>query len=234
MKPEYLRQSQIKAWLNCPAQYYAQYVLGINLGEHDPNMEYGTYIHKQVEEYHLGHEYDATDLGPYLEVYSPDDFTRVELAFSFTPHLPGSLTGRDNLPAYFTGIIDRYWKEDGLHDFKTSQSSYSQNKIDAPLGISTSFGYDGTGLQATAYCYYWWQNRGTLVPFTFDVLRKDRKKKGERYPLQRVTTTRTVEDFKNFWLLCNKLINDISNEEVWPCNCRSRAHAVWSNAKELV
>lgn len=226
-----LRQSQIKCWLTCRAQYYAQYILGINLGEGDPNMDFGTFVHKQVENYHLGLDYDDHYLAPYMEVYQPEDFTRVELAFKFTPVLP-ELYNRHNLPAVFTGVIDRYWKQDGLHDLKTSQSSYSQTKVDAPLGISSSFGYDGTGLQATAYCYYWWQNRGTLVPFTFDVLRKDTKKNGQAYPLQRVTTTRTVEDFKNFWLLCNTIINDISDETEWACTCKSQVHAVWSN-KEI-
>jgi hypothetical protein len=168
-------------------------------------------VHKQVENYHLGEEYDQEIVAPYAAVVPVNDNnTQVEVSFKFTP-----VYNDEPLRAEVTGIIDRM-DDTGLYDLKTSSVSWSQKRADEDL-------------QATMYCYYAYQTYGKLLPFTFVVYRKDWKPTSRFDQIQFVTTTRTPSDFDRLWLLMNKAINDIQAETEWPCHCRNLEHAVWSN-----
>jgi hypothetical protein len=207
-----LSQSAIKCWDTCPAKYYAQYVLGVNLGQGDVHMDWGTAFHKEVESYHLGTRYNEELISSYVAQYPRLDGDAVEVGFEFTPRLPAT---DEALPVTLTGIIDRLsWNE--IRDLKTSSVSWSQRRADEDI-------------QATLYCYFIWQELGELLPFTFMIYRKDWKPTSRFSQIQEVTTTRTVEDFKSFWLMTNKVILDIQSESVFPCTCRNEEHKIWSN-----
>ena len=202
-----LRQSSIRAWEYCPAKYRATYELGLNLGEYDPNLMYGTMVHKMVEEYHL------TGLGnPLIDRYTGEyqsrDFVYVEHSFSWDMPLTGIT---------FTGTIDRI-REHDLRDFKTSKVSYSQRRVDEDI-------------QATAYLAYWYDKTGDIVPFGFDVLRKDKRANGAEFPLQVLATTRTREQLKMFELYCEQIAEAISRETEFRCTCRTQEHAVFSRTE---
>lgn len=205
-----LRQSSIKCWEYCPAKYRAEYILGLNLGEFDPNLMYGTSVHKLVERYHLKGEL-APEIQRYTDVYPREDYRLIEQGFSQPMPLAD---------ATFTGTIDRVRKDD-LRDLKTSKVSYSQNKVD-------------NDIQATSYLWYWWRKTGEIVPFGFDVLRKDKRANGEEFPLQVITTTRTKDQLIDFEYYCAKIVNDISNETEFRCLCRNQEHAIFSKVEAYV
>lgn len=200
-----LRQSLIRCWEYCPAKYRATYILGLNLGEFDPNLMYGTGVHTLVERYHLKGEL-TPEIKRYTDVYAAKDYLQIERAFSW--YMP--LAEVD-----FTGTIDRV-AEDGLHDLKTSKVSYSQNKVD-------------NDIQATAYLAYKHYESNMIVPFTFDILRKDKRANGQEFPLQVITTTRTEAQLIDFQYYCAKVVADIEAETEFRCLCRNQEHAIWSN-----
>lgn len=207
MKPTALRQSSIKAWLDCPARYYASYVLGLDTGSGDPNLTFGTHFHAEVENYHLGKPYDKELLAGYTAQYPIVPGEQVERAFHVMLKHPK--TGEE-LAVPFTGIVDRLTTTE-IIDYKTSSVSWSQNRADADV-------------QATAYLYWYWQTYGALLPFRFIVYRKDKPHWDAERRVQSITTARIVEDFTAFWLMCNKIIKDIEREERWPCYCRNHEH----------
>lgn len=211
MKPKSLRQSSIKCWEKCRAQYFAQYILGINLGEYEPALFNGTMVHAEIEKYHLGKMYDETIVAPYAEVIKPVVGEFVEERFEFVPDHLG-----EKLPVPVTGIIDRVMPGEALYDLKTSSTSWSQRRADEDL-------------QATLYLYYWYQEHSELLPFTFVIYRKDWKPTSRFDQIQTVTTTRSVKDFDRLWLHMYKTLEDISNEEEWSCACKNQEHSVWSN-----
>lgn len=200
-----LSQSAITSWEFCRAKFYAEYILGLKLSDNDPNLWYGRHVHKQVENYHLGHDYDADIVRRYAEVYPSPAFVSVEQRFSFQPAL---------LDIPFNGVIDRV-AATGLHDVKTSTGSWSQRRADESI-------------QATSYLAYWHHATGELVPFTFDVLRKDQRTNGEAFPLQSVTTHRTLDQLKAWQYQVAKLVHDINQEYIFACSCSSQEHAIWS------
>lgn len=214
---EVLRQSSLKTWQTCRAAFYAEYILGLNLGLGDPNLDFGTYIHLQAENYHKGLPYNAEALAEYISAVPANEADEVERRFEFVPVRP---TTGEKLPWNFTGTIDRVYQGQ-LFDLKTSRSSWSQRRADEDL-------------QATAYSYYWWQTYDDIPDFSFTVLRKDKRSNGGRFPLQTVTTHRTLEDFDRFWLFCYATINNIKRETIWPCTCRDQAHAAFSNQEIYV
>ena len=214
-----LRQSMIKQWYYCKAAYYASYILGVPLGLGEIALDYGTAFHKEVENYHNGQPYDKELLAGYTAVVPIK--AQVEVSFEFRPRYKG-----DEFPVLLTGTIDRI-SDIELSDFKTSSVSYSQAKVDAPLGIQSSWGFDGTGLQATMYLYYWWHTTGKLLPFSFIVYRKDKPNWEPARRIQIVTTTRTLEDFDNFWLFAFKTWEDIQLERDFKCSCKNKEHLIW-------
>lgn len=220
-----LRQSSIRSWLKCRAEYFGQYVLGLDLYYADPALDFGTHFHTQVENYHLGKPYDQGLIAPYVAQYEQADFEAIEEPFSFVPVNPS--TG-EALRASITGRVDRRTKT-AMHDVKTSRTSYSQAKVDAVTG-SQGLWYDGTGLQPTIYLWQHWQTHGELLPFIFDVYRKDKPQWEPERRLQVITTQRTVDDFERCWLMLNKVIAEIEAETVYPCSCRDEAHKMWSLA----
>lgn len=212
---ESLRQSSLNCWLHCKAEYYIKYILEVKIDDADPNMAFGSYFHQQIENYHKGKKYDSVLIAPYAELYPVDTTIDVELPFEVVLRHPET---NEPLPLPFTGIIDQVTSEE-LRDIKTSRVSWSQNKADGEL-------------QATGYLYYWWQSFNKLQPFTYVVYRKDWQATSRFKRIQTVTTTRSVEDFTAFWLLCNKVINDIKAEDIWNCTCMSQEHA-WLTAPNV-
>lgn len=226
-----LRQSSLNAWITCRAKYYGQYVLGLRLGDGDPNLEFGTMLHKQVEHYHQGKPYDVELLKPYTDEFPavPED-DQCEVPFSVPLIHPGS---GQSLPWILTGTIDRINALSGLYDLKTTRYSISQAAIDNPLV--------GYGLQATTYLYAAWTDQWRLgageiklvdlqpKPMSFIIWRKDLRANGERFPVKTITTTRNFADFADFWELCRRVIAQIEQETVFPCSCRNQEHAWLSN-----
>jgi hypothetical protein len=217
-----LRQSTIRSWLTCRAEFYEKFVLGLPQ-EFIPVLELGTHYHKEVENYHRGQPYDAALIASYVEAVKPVPGELIEYEFSYIPRHPIFGTELD-IP--FTGTIDRVNPGEALRDFKTSSSSWSQTKADKALPDLSGWYPDTSGLQATAYCMYWWQEHGELLPFDFVVLRKDTKKDGSIYPVKSVRTVRTVEQFAQFFDLCQQVITDIQTETAWACTCINQRHSL--------
>ena len=222
-----LRQSMIRSWLTCPAEYYQRYELGIEQ-PFTPALELGTHYHKEVERYHLGKPYDEQLIAPYTEVVQPITGELIEHSFTYIPIHPVFGTKLD-IP--FTGTIDRVNPSMALTDFKTSSSSWSQTKADKALPDLTGWYPETSGLQATAYCMYWWQEHGEVLPFDFVVLRKDRKKNGDIYPVKTIRTTRSIDNFAMFFDLCEQIITDIQNETEWLCTCINQTHVLEETIK---
>lgn len=217
---EALRQSSVKTWLQCRALFYGRYILGLDLDSTDPNLEYGTLFHQNVERYHLGGPYDAELIAAYTEQVPVNGHAHrqwLELPFNFCPRHP--VTGQE-LDIPFTGTIDRVVEHISLYDLKTSRTSWSQKRADEDI-------------QATAYAYYWWQEKGELLPFTFVIVRKDWKPTSRFAPLQMVTTTRTEADFAQFFNLLCTIGREIKSESRYPCSCRDGQHK-WLEFKEVI
>lgn len=182
-----------------------QYVLGIRDGEFNPDFIWGKYIHEEVEYYHRDGEGASADIARYTDVYEASDYVEVEYPFTWNSPIIG-------LP--FTGIIDRMDTALILHDLKTSKCSWSQRKADDDI-------------QATAYLAWNYSVSETLNPFTFDILRKDKRANGGEFPLQSVTTTRTKQQLLDFEYFCAKALNDMAREREYRCNCYDGAHKLW-------
>lgn len=201
-----LSQSKIRTWLNCKAEYYLKYELGIYL--YNPNFEAGTAYHAAVEDYHHGRPYDAELIKAYTEQFKPADVIATEVKFRTTFKHPE--TG-ESLAVPFSGIIDHIRKNGRLADLKTSQVSWSQNRADGDI-------------QPTAYLFHQWQTTGKLEPFEFVIARKNWDESKRYAPLQVVSTERTLTDFASLWNLCYRIIEDISKEMYWDCSCKSKEH----------
>lgn len=208
-----LRQSSIKSWLYCRAQYYAQYVLGVPLGLGNLNLEFGTMFHSEVENYHRGKAYNEDLISGYIKHYEPVGDPEVSFEFKI-----------DDIR--FTGMVD-LMLPDETRDLKTSSTSYSQTKIDHVLGATTTFGYDGTGLQATAYTYWRYLQEGNIYPFTFVIYRKDKPLWTPERRIQQVTTTRTEQDMHIFEQFVRNIASQIEQETEYICSCNDKEHQVW-------
>lgn len=217
---ETLRQSSLRAWLTCPAEFYEKYILGL-ADEFNPVLELGTHYHSEVESYHLGRPYDDKLIGVYTEVIKPEPGELVEHSFEFTPLHPIFETALD-IP--FTGTIDLAIPGKRLQDLKTSSTSWSQTKADKAMPDLSGWYPELSGVQATAYLSYWHQEHGELLPFDFAVIRKDIRKNGQPYPLKLIRTERTLSDFARFHDLCQKVISDIRRERDFTCICRDQKH----------
>lgn len=217
-----LRQSSLKSFLTCPAQFYERYVL--ELPEvFSPVLDLGTHYHKEVERYHLGQDHDQKLIEPYIQAVKPVEGELIEHQFEYVMKHP--ILGTE-LDIPFTGTIDRVVPNEFLADLKTSSTSWSQTKADKTMPDFSGWFPEMSGLQATAYCYYWWQEHGELLPFDFVIFRKDIKKNGDKYPVKSVRTYRTLEDFAHFYDLCEKVIYDIKHEKDWSCQCQNQEHKI--------
>lgn len=203
-----LSHSRLTTWLYCRAAYYNRYILGIS--EYDVNFEFGSKVHREAEAYHLGKDYDAGLLGGYTALKPADHFAEVEREFEvYFKHPTSGL----KLPTPFRGIVDGITPDGRLEDLKTAQASWSQKMADSSL-------------QATAYLYWRWQETGELQPFTFTIYRKDWTPKSRFKQVSTLETTRTVDDFVNYYLLLNKCLKDIQAEEQWLCSCPGQDHLI--------
>lgn len=189
-----LRQSSIKTWLKCPRDYYEKYILELPQA-FDINLDFGHRVHAAIENYHKGQPYEAELIKDYTEAYAPDDINESERQFAL-------IVTSDIV---LTGTIDGINHQE-LRDFKTSASSWSQRRADEDL-------------QATAYTWAWYQMTGKLLPFSFIILRKDWLPTSRFKPVQVVTTSRTLDQLRDFELLCQKVAGEIEQEYLWECKC---------------
>lgn len=208
-----LRQSSIKAWLQCRAQYYAQYILNIPLGLGDIHLSFGSQYHLEVEHYHRGEDYNAELIAGYISHFEPEGEPEVPFTFKI-----GDVR--------FQGIVDLLLPEE-TRDLKTSSSSYSQSKVDHVLGTRSPWGYDGTGLQATAYTYWRYINEGSILPFTFVIYRKDKPLWPAERRIQWVSTYRSERDMKIFEQFVINIAGEIEQETAFTCTCANKEHEIW-------
>lgn len=192
-------QSKLKTWEFCPAGFYVQYILGLDF--YSPHFDFGKDYHKNVENYHRKLPYDADMIKEYTNLVAQDDFLEVEKKYSVTLHHP--TTGKA-LPLPISLVIDRVVNKHLLSDLKTSKVAWNQSKID-------------TDIQATVYCYSWWELYGETPDFEFVVVRKN---PGPRTaPIERLTTSRDISDFAAFWDWANGVLREAETAIYYPCNC---------------
>lgn len=206
-------QSKLKSWKFCPAGWYIQYILGLDF--YSPHFDLGKDYHASVENYHLNSRRAAgqqlpcnlEDIKPYTEAVAASEFLEVEKRFRTVLHHP--TTGKAlSLP--MSGVIDRVVSENLLADYKTSASAWNQNQVDDILGEK--------GLQATIYCFAWWEMTGVIPDFEFDVQRKDpgpRTKAFDRY-----TTNRSIEDFARFHDWASAVLKEADRAMFYSCTCQ--------------
>lgn len=201
---KYLRQSMLSVYEYCPALFYQEYIL--ELKPYQPHFDFGTQLHSAIENYHRGKSYNPLLVQDYSVRFPVDFFDELEVPFETQFKHP--FTG-ETLIMPVRGRMDAIRRSDGLYDFKSSKSSWSQAKAD-------------NSVQATTYLYHHWQETGELVPFYFVVIRKDRER--ARKPIDVLTTHRTVDDFAALWLRYFKLATDIEQRLEWRCRCRYAQH----------
>lgn len=234
-----ISQSKLKAWEFCPAGFYLQYVLGLDF--YNPHFEGGNEFHKSVELYHLGldraprtdrfgrplggedirddelikHYAGTCDCAGKLahpsvkaeEVLVIDGKPQVEVMLRdiFLEH---PKTGR-KLELPLTIIIDRVASEDKLSDAKTSNASWSAGKVEDDI-------------QATLYCFAWWQLYGVIPTFEFVVARKNPGPRTRALDIH--TTHRDIADFARIWDWAHAIIQEIKYATDYPCTCWDKAH----------
>lgn len=235
-----ISQSKLKSFEYCPAQFYVQYVLGIDA--YNPHFEGGHEYHKSVELWHKrvtsapradhrGNPLPGVDVrdDKLIEHYTGACGCAGKLAHPVV-QVGDVLTHEDGhkmveerisglrLAHPITGellppltlVIDRVVSMGKLDDLKTSAVAWNQARADEDI-------------QASLYLFAWWQLHGVLAEFGFTVVRKN---PGPRTPaIATLTTTRTVDDFAAIWEWAAGVINKIDQATEYPCNCYDGAHA---------
>lgn len=161
--------SQLNTYETCPLQYYYRYILGLE-GEKTEAIEYGSYIHKQIELYHLGKKNKAPYL--YTRKYAWDAFKpeqKVEYVFE-------SIFDDRKLSKPILGFIDRENDEE-MGDVKTWSR---MRDIEQEL-------------QPDFYLYPRWKETGVIKLFKYIILLKEG---GKAKSLEELTAVRTELHFQ--------------------------------------
>ena len=159
-------------------------------------FRHGTEVHENADRYHKGLPFNNKLIKRYTDVIPKDYFTKTESWIDAKIHNPDNKNDVIAMP--FCGKLDG--QRDGLiADIKTSKASLSQR-------VADNMG------QITLYLFMEWINTGKILKFEVLNLRKDKNAKGKLFPLQRVITTRTIDDFRELWKQLKIFDNSIQKE----------------------